>query len=185
MLHLKPFTSTVIIWGFFFPIFVEIGSVWFCYNKERQTCSLLVHRRHPPGEVGTYSQNSTRDCLDCICQASTKCKLDQGCHNAGPDAYFCGPYTLSYAYWVDAGKPGEANIDHFEKCLKDKKCSELTIVQYMNKWGTDCDGDGRITCYDYARIHKGGRNGCPAKWVDDTDYWTGFTECMELKSKRQ
>lgn len=70
----------------------------------------------------------------------------------------------------------------FEKCLKDKTCSETTVVNYMNKWGTDCDGDGSVTCYDYARIHKGGRNGCPAKWVEDTDYWSSFTECMQGKN---
>ncbi|XP_002410814.3 lysozyme 2 [Ixodes scapularis] len=118
----------------------------------------------------------TRQCLDCICQASTKCNTKLACTNAGPNSYYCGPYQISYAYWVDAGKPGD--YPHFEGCLKDKRCSEATVVNYMNKWGTDCDGDGVVTCYDYARMHKAGRTGCPATWVDSTDYWDLFEQCM-------
>ncbi|XP_064487328.1 invertebrate-type lysozyme 2-like [Ornithodoros turicata] len=128
---------------------------------------------------GAWAQNVddiTRQCLDCICYASTKCDLKTACHNAGPNAYFCGPYQISYAYWADAGKPG--NFDHFEKCLKDVRCSETAVVNYMNKWGTDCDGDGQVTCFDYARMHKAGRYGCDGKWVDGTEYWKLFEECM-------
>lgn len=130
--------------------------------------------------TGVKSQGDedlTRKCLNCICYASTKCNTQIGCTNAGPTSYFCGPYQISYAYWVDAGKPG--NFDHFEKCLKDQRCSETAVVNYMNKWGTDCDGDGQVTCYDYARMHKAGRSGCSAaSWVDNTDYWAQFQECF-------
>ncbi|XP_077516077.1 lysozyme-like [Amblyomma americanum] len=121
--------------------------------------------------------DATRKCLNCICYASTKCNTQIGCTNGGPNSYFCGPYQISYAYWVDAGKPG--NFDHFEKCLKDQRCAETAVVNYMNKWGTDCDGDGTVTCYDYARMHKAGRTGCSAaSWVDNTDYWAQFEECF-------
>lgn len=58
----------------------------------------------------------------------------------------------------------------------------MAVVNYMNKWGTDCDGDGLVTCYDYARMHKAGRSGCsPAEWVDNTEYWGQFQECMGAK----
>uniref|UniRef100_L7LVC3 lysozyme n=1 Tax=Rhipicephalus pulchellus TaxID=72859 RepID=L7LVC3_RHIPC len=102
------------------------------------------------GSNAQVSDEATRKCLNCICYASTKCNTQIGCTNGGPNSYFCGPYQISYAYWVDAGKPG--NFDHFEKCLKDQVCAETAVVNYMNKWGTDCDGDGQVTCYDYARL---------------------------------
>ncbi|KAH8040663.1 hypothetical protein HPB51_011978 [Rhipicephalus microplus] len=129
------------------------------------------------GSDAQVSDDATRKCLNCICYASTKCNTQIGCTNGGPNSYFCGPYQISYAYWVDAGKPG--NFDHFEKCLKDQVCAETAVVNYMNKWGTDCDGDGQVTCYDYARMHKAGRSGCQAaSWVDATDYWAQFQECF-------
>ncbi|XP_075536451.1 lysozyme-like [Dermacentor variabilis] len=129
------------------------------------------------GSNAQVNDDPTRKCLNCICYASTKCNTQIGCTNGGPNSYFCGPYQISYAYWIDAGKPG--NFDHFEKCLKDQVCAETAVVNYMNKWGTDCDGDGQVTCYDYARMHKAGRSGCSAaSWVDATDYWAQFQECF-------
>ena len=45
------------------------------------------------------------DCLGCLCEASTSCNSTIGCTSAPPGGYFCGPFLISRAYWVDAGKP--------------------------------------------------------------------------------
>ncbi|UYV81253.1 hypothetical protein LAZ67_20000486, partial [Cordylochernes scorpioides] len=127
-------------------------------------------------------------CSEVVCvQASTECNLRQGCHNAGGDAYFCGPYTISWGYWAEAGKPGQdpsnvhecVCVSDFEICLKDKQCAENTVRGYMARYGQDCDGDHEITCADYARMHKAGRYSCNGTWVDDTIYWQRIEECFE------
>lgn len=118
-------------------------------------------------------------CLKCICYASTECK-PIACHVAGPSQYFCGPYLISWAYWADAGKPGDdlTNPYAFEACLTNQECAERTIRQYIAKHGKDCTGDNQITCADIARIHKAGPSGCQApNWVDNTDYWKVFLTC--------
>lgn len=96
-----------------------------------------------------------RHCLDCICQASSGCKQNIQCHNNGNGQYYCGPYQISWAYWSDAGKPGDAGFaNDFEQCLVKKSCSEATIRGYMKKYANDCNGDGHVDCLDYAAIHK-------------------------------
>lgn len=94
-------------------------------------------------------------CLNCICHASSDCQANIKCHNAGPEQYYCGPYQISWAYWADGGKPGNTGqSDDFEKCLVDKSCAEIAIHGYMNRYGHDCNGDGRLDCFDFAAIHK-------------------------------
>lgn len=96
-----------------------------------------------------------RHCLDCICQASSGCKKNIQCHNSGNGQYYCGPYQISWAYWADAGKPGDAGFaNDFEQCLVKKSCSEAAVRGYMKKYGNDCNGDGHVDCLDYAAIHK-------------------------------
>ena len=46
-------------------------------------------------------------------------------------------------------------------CANDKGCAERTVQGYMNKWQTDCNGDGLIDCSDFAAIHKLGLTGKP------------------------
>ncbi|OQR80032.1 lysozyme-like [Tropilaelaps mercedesae] len=105
-----------------------------------------------------------------IGKASTKCAPNAPC-----DGY-CGSFQISEAYWIDAGKPGGAS--GFAQCASQLPCAEDTVIAYMNKFGTDCDGDGQVTCDDYARMHKAGRSGCTAPWVLDTPYWTQYNQCM-------
>lgn len=118
-------------------------------------------------------------CLKCICLASTDCK-PLACHVAGASQYFCGAYLISWAYWADAGRPGDdtTNPYAFEACLTNGECAERTIRQYMAKHGKDCTGDNQITCADIARIHKAGPSGCQApNWVDNTTFWKAFVTC--------
>ncbi|XP_076349240.1 lysozyme-like [Tachypleus tridentatus] len=121
----------------------------------------------------------SRECLDCLCEASSGCNLETGCHNLGGSNYFCGPYVISYSYWVDAGRPGEIpdNPLDFESCLTNLQCAETTVEGYMKKWTRDCDRNGQISCNDFARIHKAGPFGCNGTWVLTTDFWSIFKQC--------
>lgn len=119
-------------------------------------------------------------CLECICQASSGCS-NKECHSNGPTLYYCGPFHISYSYWVDGGSPG-ADINNpldFEVCLNDRSCAESAVRGYMQKWGHDCDYNSVTDCYDYARIHKSGPYGCNGTWVTTTDYWKTFLNCYD------
>lgn len=140
----------------------------------------------PQTNVGQVVPNLTptapaivpESCLQCICFASTECK-HVGCNVAGPEQYFCGPYLISWAYWADAGKIGSggSNPFGFEACLNNDACAASTVQGYMNKYTRDCDGDGVVTCNDYARIHKAGPHACNATFVTQTPYWQAYSQC--------
>ncbi|XP_023724518.1 lysozyme isoform X3 [Cryptotermes secundus] len=100
-------------------------------------------------------------CLTCLCEASSQCDLKLRCEN---DA--CGPFQITYLYWVDGGKRGTG----WETCSMDLQCATDTVRGYMHKYQKDCDGDGQTDCGDYARIHKLGGVGCinePDEGFDD------------------
>ncbi|KAI7685364.1 Lysozyme 3 [Sarcoptes scabiei] len=119
-----------------------------------------------------------RRCLDCMCLASSGCKPNIKCHNVANGGYFCGPYQISWAYWADAGKPGDAGFaNDFETCLNKKSCAESTVRGYMAKWGNDCNADGRVDCFDFAAIHKTGPGNCQQKWLYESKYWKEFNRC--------
>ncbi|CAG2108311.1 unnamed protein product, partial [Medioppia subpectinata] len=125
------------------------------------------------------TQEVTQRCLQCICKASSGCKLNTKCHNSGTNAYFCGPYQISWAYWSDAGKPGNTGrSDDFEHCLNDKNCAEVTVRGYMSKWATDCNNDGVVDCLDFAAIHKAGASSCNQQWLYNSQYWNVFRQCQ-------
>ncbi|XP_067141364.1 invertebrate-type lysozyme 2-like [Centruroides vittatus] len=139
---------------------------------------VLVAGQYP---ADTYIPSVSRDCLQCICKASTGCDLNMGCHNTGSGGYFCGPYLISWPFWAEGGRIGEnpRKRSGFENCAKDKECSERTIHGYMNKHARDCDNDNDIDCYDIASIHKAGHYGCNATWFKNTDYWKTLEKCYE------
>ncbi|XP_054154180.1 uncharacterized protein LOC128952764 [Oppia nitens] len=126
----------------------------------------------------SHGQDVSQSCLQCICKASSGCKLNTKCHNSGPNAYFCGPYQISWAYWSDAGKPGNTgHSNDFENCLNDKLCAEVAVKGYMSKWQTDCNNDGVIDCLDFAAIHKAGASSCNQQWLYNSQYWQVFRQC--------
>ncbi|CAM1322023.1 Uncharacterised protein g7965 [Pycnogonum litorale] len=148
---------------------------WLLFGAATFVCITGVLRGQG---VGTVDIN----CLYCMCVGSSDCKSVR-CHRPNEGGYYCGPYQITYAYWNDSGKP-VIDSDHpsapqaFIRCLEDFQCSSRTIIGYMNKWARDCDGDDRITCDDYARIHKAGPFGCRGKWSVQTQYWSKYRECM-------
>ncbi|KAK8747276.1 hypothetical protein OTU49_016726 [Cherax quadricarinatus] len=100
------------------------------------------------------------NCLGCLCEASTKCVNPGYCPNG-----YCGVFLISHAYWLDTDKlvrPGDSNARQgaFEDCANDLACAANIIRNYMGKHAQDCNGDGVITCTDYVKIHKLGRNAC-------------------------
>jgi len=48
-----------------------------------------------------------------------------------------------------------------------------TVISYLQ----DCDGDGAITCEDYARIHKSGPGACGSSSVTETEFYKKFKKC--------
>uniref|UniRef100_A0A4Q8K1W4 lysozyme n=1 Tax=Liphistius sp. SGP-2016 TaxID=1905180 RepID=A0A4Q8K1W4_9ARAC len=123
-----------------------------------------------------------QECLDCFCQASSSCDLNIGCNNVGPSQYYCGPFQISFSYWQDGGSPGSDPNDplDFEICLNNRRCAEAAVRGYMTKWGRDCDNNGVVNCYDFARIHMAGPYGCNGTWVLTTDFWTRFKACYRF-----
>ncbi|UYV84285.1 hypothetical protein LAZ67_X001745 [Cordylochernes scorpioides] len=119
----------------------------------------------------------------CCPQASTGC-LEVGCQQGDATTVYCGPYAVSYNYWLDGGQPGSdaRNPNAHVECLLDKNCATATVVGYMTKYRRDCDGDGHITCQDYALIHKAGPLGCNRTWPLDSKYWRAFAKCWSART---
>ncbi|KAJ6224487.1 hypothetical protein RDWZM_003032 [Blomia tropicalis] len=114
------------------------------------------------------------ECLECLCQASSKCDINKGCNGA-----YCGPFLLSWGYWADGGKSGNG-LDYVS-CANNKTCAGLSVQGYMNKWNKDCNNDGVIDCTDFALIHKLGPHGCnKLEAIQNTDYWKQYTVCYHI-----
>ncbi|KAG7158299.1 Lysozyme 1-like [Homarus americanus] len=124
---------------------------------------------------GTLDEN----CLGCLCQASTGCQNIGGC----PRGY-CGPFLISRAYWIDAGKPVFSNHAHnpdapgaFESCAADLACAADIVRAYMAKYGNqDCNGDGFVSCTDFVKIHKLGRNAC-GNHLQQGEFVSAYENC--------
>ncbi|KAH9635017.1 hypothetical protein HF086_001792 [Spodoptera exigua] len=129
------------------------------------------------------SQPVTEVCLGCICQAVSGCKQGIQC-----DGDHCGLFHITWAYWADAGKPtvnGQSPDapDAYPNCTNDPYCAALTVQGYMRKFAQDCNGDGRVDCYDYMAIHKRGGYGC----VGDLpfSYVNVFNQCVAAVANAQ
>ena len=110
------------------------------------------------------------DCLRCICQAEGcdseigKCGMDVG-------SLSCGPYQIKEPYWIDCGRLG----GDYQRCAKDKSCSERCVHAYMERYARRCTGGRQPTCQDYAKIHNGGPNGCHSS---SNHYWDNVRRCL-------
>lgn len=51
------------------------------------------------------------------------------------------------------------------------------MKNYMEKYKKDCNGDGFITCEDYAAIHRRGPRACSNKDLLKDHYWNKFLAC--------
>ncbi|XP_068201158.1 lysozyme-like isoform X2 [Palaemon carinicauda] len=102
-------------------------------------------------------------CLRCICEASSSCNANIVCSKPYFGGYRCGPLSISWHYWADAGAPkleGDENLPSeiaFKNCVEEIYCAVETVRNYMNKFknGTtaDCNSDDKIDCEDYVQMH--------------------------------
>ncbi|XP_059475803.1 lysozyme-like [Neocloeon triangulifer] len=116
------------------------------------------------------------ECLGCVCEATTRCNLNYNCTQG-----LCGPMLISEPYWFDAGRPvidGDNTnwSGAFHRCVTDPVCAGATVRKYMAKYRQDCNGDGRIDCDDFGRLHYYGGYKCQ-KRIEGTQYWRQFMEC--------
>jgi hypothetical protein len=134
---------------------------------------------------GLVSVGLNDDCLQCICRASSGCDHLLRCITIGAEEKYCGPFQLTEEYWQKAGSPGDAqnNFSSFEDCANDADCAVETVTDYMKKYFRDCDGDDKVTCMDYARLHRLRPDECDqtsrlfSKELDS--YWEKFQRCAE------
>ncbi|XP_012523214.2 lysozyme [Monomorium pharaonis] len=108
------------------------------------------------------AQQITQECIGCICEVTSGCNTTLGC-----DGPVCGPFYITKAYWIDAGKPTKADDisnnnddENYSNCAQDVYCAGRTVQNYMVKFKQDCNGDGVINCDDYVRLHRYGVSGC-------------------------
>ena len=71
----------------------------------------------------------------------------------------------------------------YQKCSMDVKCASRIIRSYMTAFAQDCNGDGLVTCDDYAMIHKSGGWSCTNN-IQSTEYWQIYSDCKSLINQR-
>ncbi|XP_043522476.1 lysozyme-like isoform X1 [Frieseomelitta varia] len=130
-------------------------------------------------QASTGQEQVSKVCLGCICEVASGCNVTIGC-----DESVCGPFRITWAYWVDAGKPtlnDNAKENAYAQCVNDPYCAARAVQGYMAKFAKDCDGDGNINCYDFLRIHRFGGYGCSGNL--NSKYENTFKLCMQTFSK--
>ncbi|OQR70289.1 lysozyme-like [Tropilaelaps mercedesae] len=131
------------------------------------------------GLIARMSDAAVKKCLDCICQASTKCIPPKECWKANDtDVLVCGAYLISEKYWIDAGEPFDREVGGYFKCAYHKICAENTIIAYNTRHGRDCDGNGVYDCLDIGLMHHGEKDNCENPWIKTTDFWKDYTICL-------
>lgn len=122
-------------------------------------------------------------CLSCIRNVSS---LLSGVDTTKRcEGYLCGQYQISYSYWAESGKPGTSQGSRdYQKCARDRNCSEQAVRAYFKKFKRDCNGDSQIDCLDMAALHKGGPTSCSKDWFYTSRYWLAFnkTSCVTQRN---
>ncbi|KYB26180.1 invertebrate-type lysozyme 3 [Tribolium castaneum] len=106
--------------------------------------------------------NLDAQCFRCLCYAATKCNLTLGC-----DGGYCGPYKISKIYWKDAGEvilPDDERerAGAYEDCAISYQCAQRVVLNYIAKYGRDCNDDGVTNCDDFTMINFNGGYQCKA-----------------------
>lgn len=117
--------------------------------------------------------NLNRQCMRCLCVAATECDITKNC-----DKGYCGPFKVSRLYWIDAGEVTLPNDDKeragaYEDCALNYQCAQKMVINYMIKYGRDCNGDGVTDCDDYSMINFNGGYQCqpPLNRSDPGKLW--------------
>ncbi|XP_058819470.1 lysozyme 2-like [Topomyia yanbarensis] len=132
---------------------------------------------------GIFLSNLNSSCFRCICEASTGCSNRLQCGQG-----YCGPFSISRAYWIDAGKVVKAQDDPnrwgaYEDCANQYDCATHIMTQYMEKYGKDCNNDGLVDCVDYAMLHINGGPTCHLPL--NSDFGRKFGSCLQKNRRPQ
>ncbi|XP_066270833.1 lysozyme-like [Branchiostoma lanceolatum] len=96
------------------------------------------------------------ECVQCICIVETSCAMpDPLCNFDLHGSEACGPYQITYPYWIDGGRQG----GDWKSCTASFSCSNSTVDGYMARYATEARLGHPPACEDWARIHNGGPNG--------------------------
>ncbi|XP_016924775.3 uncharacterized protein [Drosophila suzukii] len=101
-------------------------------------------------------------CLLCIATTATD-NIPAICNNRGRGKEACGKYRISHSYWQDTLgiiDPDDALAQEYERCVVYDQCAETIVRGYVQRYGDDCNGDGRIECRDHVMLHMRGPGGC-------------------------
>ncbi|XP_018020651.1 invertebrate-type lysozyme 2-like [Hyalella azteca] len=148
--------------------------------------------------ASTYGQSP--NCLGCLCEASSGCNRTIGCSSFA--GYHCGPFlharldtakTTKFTLNVNIYEKNNEEkiyffaifetflyISAFEACANDIYCAADTVALYLKKFEQDCNGDGQVTCLDYALIHKIGGYGCRAPLPPNNPYFLALDHCLSV-----
>ncbi|XP_075209766.1 invertebrate-type lysozyme 3-like [Lycorma delicatula] len=115
-------------------------------------------------------------CVNCICIAISNCNQNLGCDNGA-----CGALRITEPFWIDAYRPVVGDDDPYStgayaRCAIDKTCATKAEKNYMKRYKTDCNGDGKIECIDFALIHRLGPFGCNG--TVDSSYTDAIKNCI-------
>ncbi|XP_055599146.1 lysozyme 2-like [Uranotaenia lowii] len=126
---------------------------------------------------GIFLSNLDATCFRCICEPSTGCSPQLKCNRG-----YCGPFSISRAYWIDSGKVVKERDDAdrwgaYEDCANEYECATAIITQYMEKYGKDCNNDGLVDCVDYAMLHINGGPTCHTPL--NADFRRKFGRCLQ------
>ena len=146
--------------------------------------------------AGLTVEDISPECVGCLCAASTGCDLSVGC---SADGNVCGPFAITELYFIDANVTQEADFSDVSRqsCCNDPFCAALAVRRYMVRYSRDCDGDGAVTCVDFALMHRlgfqscrrnlgpgqrcllqeGSATECLPEDSDSAVYWRRFQEC--------
>ena len=69
------------------------------------------------------------------------------------------------------------------KCTNDLECASRIVRSHMNAFAQDCNGDGLVTCDDYALMHRNGGYICNTP-LESTQYWKIYSQCKSLVASR-
>ncbi|KAJ8037318.1 Lysozyme 1 [Holothuria leucospilota] len=127
--------------------------------------------------IATFASSQVpSDCLYCICEVESNCRMPSPlCHEDG-GSFSCGPYQIKLSYWQDALLRGGDLDGNWKTCSESFECSERAVQGYMARYATYSRIGHEPTCEDFARIHNGGPNGYRNQAT--VGYWNRVNACL-------
>ncbi|KAH8379955.1 hypothetical protein KR009_008213 [Drosophila setifemur] len=194
----------------FFALMLIVGAIFLHLRQKHHLGRLHTHLKHhrsrleeenaglslvtAPGVASTQSSPTTflplpptststsqlsSECLSCLATTATD-NVPAVCKGK----VHCGIYRISRIYWQDAREriDAEDSLAHdYEGCLAVDSCAERMVRSYVQRFASDCNGDGRIGCRDHIMLHMLGPGGC--RMHKPLEAWVArrMEQCFELK----